>query len=156
MTETDPIGDLSESAGELLERGMALYPGDPQQADFLLAFAVTQAPNAPGLYRTLYKFYHRQRRFDLARDYAARGLEVAARLCRLPRDWRAWTAEALAAADPLPASQALLALKALAFISLRRGDEATARLILEHLARLDPTDGAGASVVAALAAGVEV
>lgn len=147
-------GDVPETAAEMLQRGMALYPGDPPQADFLLAFAVTQAPLDLSVYRTLYKFYNRQRRFDLAWDYATRSLEEAARQCHLPRDWRQWTNAALRAADPNPASHTLLALKALAFIGLRRGDEGAAQAMLRELTRLDPEDGTGASVVAALADGM--
>lgn len=155
MTETAGEDELPAPLGALLRQAMALYASDPQQAEFMLGYAVTQAPSAAGLHRALYKFYNRQRRFDLARHHAAAALEVAAREAGLPPDWRTWTAGMLRSADPAPASQALLALKALAFIALRGGDAASARAILGLLARLDPADGAGASVVAALAAGMQ-
>jgi hypothetical protein len=103
------------------------------------------------LLRVVYKFYNRQRRFDLAGTFARRALEAAARQGGLPAEPGAWTREALGAADPDLASQALLALKATAFIALRRGDPASAERPLALLARLDPEDGSGVSVVSALA-----
>lgn len=59
-------------------------------------------------------------------------------------------AELLAGKD---ASFALLMLKALAFLELRRGNAPISVDILDKLLLLDPSDGAGASVVAALAGG---
>ena len=104
------------------------------------------------LLRVLYKFYNRQRRFDQAGEHAQRALAEAARQASLPADYRAWTHAHLRDADPLIASQALLAMKALAFISLRGGEETNAADYLASLRQLDPEDGSGASVVQALAA----
>jgi hypothetical protein len=133
---------------------MAGYAADPAKADLLLQVACAQAEDPLPLYRVLYKFYNRMRRFELARDYAARALAEAARQAGLPQSYADWTPAQLAGADPAIASQALLALKALAFISLRNGDEAGARPWLEKLGQLDPEDGSGVSVVQALAAGM--
>jgi hypothetical protein len=133
---------------------MAGYAADPAKADLLLQVACAQAPDPLPLYRVLYKFYNRQRRFELARDYAARALAEAARQAGLPENCADWTPAQLAEAAPAIVSQALLALKALAFISLRNGDQAAARPWLEKLGQLDAEDGSGASVVQALAAAI--
>lgn len=146
---------MPEAVRALLERAMALHAQDPGQADFLIAYALTQAPRALGLYRALYKFYHRQGRPDLALDWARRALEAAAGQAGLPADWRTWTPAALRAADQWAVSQALLALKAQTFLYLRLGETAASEAILVGLRALDPMDGSGASVVAALSAGLQ-
>lgn len=133
---------------------MAAYAEDPAKADLLLQVACTRAANPLPLYRILYKFYNRQRRFDMAQDYAHRALAEAARQGGLALRFGDWRREDFGTVDPTMASQALLALKALAFIALRAGDEASADPFLTKLAELDPEDGSGASVVAALAAGM--
>lgn len=155
MPESTPSAELPAELQGLIEHGMALYAREPQQADFLFAYALSLAPEVPGLYRILYKFYHRQRRDDLARELAQRGLQAAARQAGLPAQWSAWSRAALREAEAGAASQALLALKALAFFSLRAGDTATAEAILARLHELDPDDGSGASVVTALMSGVQ-
>jgi hypothetical protein len=131
---------------------LADYSADPARADLTLRVACASADDPLPLYRVLYKFYNRQRRFDIARDYATSALDEAARQARLPADQSSWSAELLGHADPMAVSQALLAIKALAFLSLRLGDEAGASEHLARLGRLDPSDGSGASVVQALAA----
>jgi hypothetical protein len=97
------------------------------------------------------KFYNRECQFDAAYDMAALGMREAARLDNLPPDWRDWTLDML---DGKTASFALLTLKAMAFLELRRGNTAASVEILDQLRRLDPSDGIGSSVVAALAAGI--
>jgi hypothetical protein len=154
MTEAEDCGGLPEPAGARVREAMAEYRSDPERADFMLNYACTQLVDPLPLYRVLYKFYNRQRRFDQAHDFAGRALADAARQCGLPAGHGDWTREALGLADPLLVSHCLLALKALAFISLRRGDEAGSAAHLETLRRLDPDDGSGASVIAALAAAV--
>ena len=52
-----------------------------------------------------------------------------------------------------PGRFALYTLKALAFIRLRRAEADAAAAVLATLARLDPADAVGHSVVAAIAAG---
>ncbi len=116
---------------------LADYAADPARADLL---------------RVLYKFYNRQRRFDIARDHAARTLVEAARQAGLPPQIEDWNADLLDEANAYMASQIRLALKAIAFLSLRLGDADGASTHIAHLARLDPADGSGASVVQALAA----
>jgi len=143
-----------EAVDRLVDDAMATYRHDPERADLLFNVACTQLADPLPLYRVLYKFYNRQRRFDHAYEFASRALAEAGRQCGLPQDPLTWSPEALAAAEPLLASQCLLALKALSFITLRRGDDAGSLNHLETLLRLDPEDGSGASVVAALAESV--
>ncbi len=132
---------------------LADYAADPARADLILRVACASADDPLPLYRILYKFYNRQRRFDIARDYATSALAEAARRASLPADRATWTADMLDRVDPALASHVLLAMKALAFLSLRGDRLEDAHPILEMLAELDPGDGSGASVVRALADG---
>jgi len=84
----------------------------------------------------------------------ADAMAEAARRCGLAGPQDTWTRADLVAVDPLLAGQLPLALKALAFIALRGGDQAGASGPLDALRRLDPEDGSGASVVTALAESV--
>lgn len=145
---------MTETAApeNLLRRAMADYRTDPARADFLLECACAQAADPLPLLRVGYKFYNRQRRFELAEEFAGRALAEAGRRCGLPADPADWRREQLPAWDTPEASQALLALKALAFLALRRETPDRAAGHLAILAALDTNDGSGASVVAALAA----
>ncbi|OYY92683.1 MAG: hypothetical protein B7Y41_14865 [Hydrogenophilales bacterium 28-61-23] len=137
-------------AETLLAEAMACYREDPTRSDFLIQCACAQAPDPLPLLRIGYKFYNRQRRFDLARGLAARALAEAARRAGMSGDFESWTRAQWAEIAPPLASDALLALKALAFLALRDGHEIAARPYLDSLLRLDPEDGSGASVVEAL------
>jgi hypothetical protein len=148
MNSEAPPADTPAAA--LLAQAMARYREDPARGDFLIHYACLQAADPLPLQRIAYKFYNRQRRFDLAQDFARRALHEAARQAGLSPEFATWTRGLLARCDTTLASQTLLALKALAFISLRAGNEAAARPYLDRLAQLDPEDGSGASVVAAL------
>ncbi len=129
------------------------YASDPARADLILRVACADSADPLPLYRVLYKFYNRQRRFEIARDYATFALADAAQRAGLPADCTTWTADRLSQTDPGLASQALLAIKAQAFLALRCARPEAARPLLAALARLDPSDGSGASVVQALADG---
>lgn len=146
---------INAAAEALLGQAMASYRDDPARGDFIIHCACAQAANPLPLQRIAYKFYNRQRRFDLAQEFAQCALLEAGRQAGLPADFETWTRNDLARADSGLASHALLALKALAFIGLRAGDEASARPYLERLTRLDPEDGSGVSVIAALMDSVE-
>lgn len=150
MTDLAELESESE-AQALLQQAMADYRLDPVRGDFLLQFACTQATDPLPLYRVIVKFYNRQRRFDQAQEFAARALAEAGRQCGLPEDPEHWRRALLPAWDTLSASQALLSLKAMAFVALRREDTATAARYLAILTTLDLEDGSGASVVSALA-----
>lgn len=150
------MSDLAASqaatpADVLLAQAMADYRADPARGDFLLHYACTQAADPLPLYRAITKFYNRQRCFEQAQDFAGRALAEAGRQCGLPEDPASWRRDHLPAWDTAPASQALLGLKAMAFIALRRQDQELAARHLSLLTALDPEDGCGASVISALA-----
>jgi hypothetical protein len=151
MANPADIDSLPTEAHTLLLRGMAQYRSDPAGAELLFGIARSQAPASLPLYRALVKFYNRECQFDAAYDMAALGMREAARLGQLPPDWRDWTLDML---NGKTASFALLTLKAMAFLELRRGNTAASVEILDQLRQLDPSDGIGGSVVAALAAGI--
>jgi hypothetical protein len=142
-----------EDLPDTVRAALADYASDPARADLILRVACTDSADPLPLYRVLYKFYNRQRRFEIARDYAMMALSEAAQRARLPADCTTWTTERLSQTDPGLASQALLAIKAQAFLALRCARPEAAQPLLEVLARLDPSDGSGASVVQALANG---
>jgi hypothetical protein len=150
MNDMD-IDSLPAEVHTLLQRGMTLYRSDPSGAELLFGIARSQAPASLPLYRALVKFYNRECQFDAAYDMAALGMREAARLGKLPPDWRDWSLDML---NGKAASFALLTLKAMAFIELRRGNTSASVEILDQLRLLDPSDGIGSSVVAALAAGI--
>lgn len=145
---------MNSAAESLLSQAMNGYQEDPLRGDFLIQCACTQAPDPLPLHRIIYKFYNRQRRFEQAREFAQRALLEASRQAGLPAALEHWTRASVRQLDGGLASHALLALKALAFINLRSGNEIAAGPYLQHLARLDPEDGSGASVVASLMASV--
>lgn len=148
--ETAELGG-EEVARSLLRQAMADYPQDPERGDFLIQYACTQTHDPLSMYRAVYKFYNRQRLFDLAGAFALRALAEAGRQGRLPVDPKDWTLEGLSTAGADVASNALLALKAASFIAFRRGDPAEEERYLALLSALDPEDGSGVSVVSALA-----
>ncbi|HNF90031.1 MAG TPA: hypothetical protein PLL19_11915 [Thiobacillaceae bacterium] len=152
----DDAGNPDASAADaLLARAMAGYRADPVKGDFLLNYACTQAADPLPLYRVVSKFYNRQRRFEQAQDFARKALAEAGRQCGLPDDPETWRRAHLPAWDTALASHALLALKAMAYIALRREDPALAARYLAVLSALDPEDGSGVSVVSAMADSLE-
>lgn len=151
----DEFEGLPQALQELVRQGMARHLADPAGGEFIFHYALSQAPEALPLYRVLYKFCNRRRRFDAAYDFATQGLAVAARQAGLSEDWQDWTSAMVSGSDFRLGSHLLLSLKAMAFIELRRGRNDEADRLLERLTRLDSSDGIGASVVAALAAGIQ-
>lgn len=149
--EASRSADAPEAPEALLRQAMVDYPQDPARGDFLIQYACTQAADPLPLYRVIYKFYNRQRRFGPAGDFALRALHEAGRQGGLPARPEDWNVTALQALDIDVASNALLALKACSFIAFRRGDTQTGERWLAVLSALDPEDGSGVSVVSALA-----
>lgn len=145
---------LPAALDRLMREAMAAFDSDPSRAEFLFHFGLSQAPAELALYRVLYKFHNRKRRFEAAFDYARRGLLEATRQAGLAESVLDWRREQLHGVDAETASHALHALKALGFLSLRLGRPEDARHYLDLLAELDPEDGVGGSVVRALLAGV--
>lgn len=135
------FGPLPATIDALLQQGVAAHFTDPAAAEAAFVRAIAQAPDALPAYRCLFKHYNRRRQFAEADATVRSWLAEASRQAALPADWRTWARA--------PAS-ALWPLKALAFIELRQGRADAAAAALEHLLRLDPEDGVGGSVVAAL------
>ncbi len=155
LAESDAADPAASPADALLNQAMAGYRADPVKGDFLLSYACTQATDPLPLYRVVTKFYNRQRRFEQAQDFARKALAEAGRQCGLPDDPETWRRGHLPAWDTVLASHALLALKAMAFIALRREDPALATRYLAVLTALDIEDGSGVSVVSAMADSLE-
>jgi Tfp pilus assembly protein PilF len=143
------FGDLPEEIDALLQKGVAAYRRDPEQADRIFRRALEAAPTELPIYFCLYKIHTYRGNLDQAQAIAERGLRQAADQAGWPHDWRQWHAQV-----PLPggaARFALYTLKALAFIHLRKDDSRHARELLDTLRRLDPSGALGWPVVAALA-----
>jgi hypothetical protein len=150
----EPInfGSVPEAIDALLQQGVIAYRRDKPRADFLFRQALAAAPESLPVYFCLYKIHTYQGSLDEARAMAEAGLREAARQAGWSEDWRTWAPEPRVPDGP--ARFALYTLKALAFIHLRRDETAEARVILDHLARLDPTGAVGWPVIAALADGL--
>jgi hypothetical protein len=149
------FGDISPRANALLQQGVAAYPGDPDRARALFRHAAEIEPETLPAYRCLFKLHNRQRDFEAAREVALEGMAEAARQAGVTAEWRNWTAESLIDTPVVPHRFLLQFLKAIAFIELRRGNPEQSRVALDKLIALDPADGVGGSVVAALLAQLE-
>lgn len=134
---------------------MACHPRDPAQAQALFGRAIEQAPATLPAYRALFKHLNRLGELDAALEVVTAGLLETARQAGVSPDWRLWRRTELGDAGETPQVFLLQFLKALAFIQLRRGQPAASRAALVQLQALDPEDGCGASVIAALLDEVE-
>lgn len=147
------FGEVSPAVNEILQRGVALSRHDGDAADRTFREALALDPGQLATWFCLYKIHTYSGRLDAALEAAEGGLREAARQSNLPPDWRLWEPDEIDLDGP--ARFALYTLKALAFIHMRRDDRATARVFLDGLARLDPTDEVGGSVVDAIWWGAE-
>lgn len=120
------------------------------QVEAALWTAVATAPEQLPVYYLLYKLHAGRGQFDLALKAACKGLTVAAQIAALSPDWRLVQPGDADFSVPGPARFWLFTLKALAFISLRRGERGTAAALVARLSLLDPHDHLGASVVETL------
>ncbi len=135
------FGTLPPAVDLLLQQGVASHFTDPAAAEAAFRAAIALDPSALPAYRCLFKHYNRKRQFENAYQTALDWLAEAARQAAISADWRTWTA----------APRTVLAtLKAYAFIQLRRGNQTESAAAIDVLLRLDPEDGVGGSVVAAL------
>jgi predicted TPR repeat methyltransferase len=141
------LGPLPPAVRKLLQDGMAAHFTDRESAESLFCQAVTLAPETPAAHRCLVKHYNRCRQFDKALAAAKDWVSAAARQAALPDDWQQW--------QQAPGT-ALSALKGLAFIHLRNGQSATAETAIARVLALDPEDGVGGSVIAALVAEMQL
>ncbi|NLH79323.1 MAG: hypothetical protein GX458_00550 [Phyllobacteriaceae bacterium] len=147
------FGELPPAVNEILQRGVALHRVDRAAADRAFREALALDPRALATYFCLYKIHTYAGDLDAALEAAEAGAREAARQANLSPDWRLWEADAISLDGP--GRFALYTLKALAFIRLRRDEPCAADEVLAHLARLDPADAVGGSVVAAIRRGVE-
>jgi hypothetical protein len=148
--DTVDFGDLPPQINVLLQQGVAVHSSDPARARAFFRAAIEADPSVLPSYRCLFKLQNKLRDFDSAYETALAGLDQAAGQAGLARDWTQWTLAQLHAAPQIPARFLLHSLKALAFIELRREHDKASELALRKLQELDPEDGVGGSVVAAL------
>jgi hypothetical protein len=135
------FGDLPPEVDRLLQQGVAAHFTDPPLAERLFLAALSLAPDALPAHRCLVKHYNRRRQFDKALPAAQGWVAAAAKQAALPDNWLLWQSA------PGPA---LAALKGLAFIHLRNGQPAKAEAAIARVLAMDPEDGVGGSVIAAL------
>ncbi|WP_418259653.1 hypothetical protein [Haliea sp. E17] len=125
---------------------------DWETAEQILLQAREALPECLEIQVALYKLYAYSNRFE--ESLALITTVQASAACRegFDADWRMLQPESAAW---YPAEGAvrhyLYALKAMGFVSLRRGDLATANAVLAKLASLDPRDQVGGSVVLEMA-----
>ncbi|MBK7415457.1 MAG: hypothetical protein IPJ38_10475 [Dechloromonas sp.] len=136
------FGDIPPEINALLQQGIAVHASDPRLAENHFREALARRPDILCSYRCLVKHYNRQRQFDNAINTVRAWLTEAVRQAGSPADWNEWQ----------DASSSMLgALKAFAFVELRRGRLEEAQAAIARLQQLDPEDGTGVSVLAALA-----
>lgn len=141
-------GAVAPEIADLLQRAVSR----PDTAEPCLQQALALDPQALPVYYGLYKCHFRRGQLAEAEYYACCGLLAAAVAAGLPADRNLITRQSADWYDVNgPAHFYLFTLKALAFIRLRRGDRADASSLLQCLARLDPNDSVGWSVIAQMA-----
>lgn len=144
------FGPLPEAVNAKLQQGVALYQDEPERAESLFREALALSPEALPAWFCLIKLHNRFRQFHAAHEAALGALAEASRQCGLDADWEQWQREQFANRDEAPWRHTLRALKAVAFIELRRGNRAPALALVQKLRELDPEDGVGYSVIDAL------
>lgn len=148
------FGDIPGEVNALLQKGVAAYRASKAEAEVWFGKALSLAPDALPVYFCLYKIHTYAGDLDAALDAAQAGLREAASQAGWSTDYEEWPlAPTVMSADD-PSRFALYTLKALAFISLKRGEADKGRDILKRLAILDPKGYVGWPVIADLAAGL--
>lgn len=143
------FGPVPPGIDRLLQQGVLAYRDDPGRAEALFCRALREAPEELPVYLCLYKIYAYGGDLNRALVLAEAGFIEAARQAGRSNDIADWEARPVPSAGP--ERFALYTLKALAFIHLRRGEPASAGMILDQLARLDPQGQTGWPVIADLA-----
>lgn len=120
------------------------------EMESLLWTAQVSAPECLPIYYLLYKFHARLRQYEQAERAALKGVAMAARQAGLKENWRDVTPADADFAAVGPARFWLFSLKALAFIYLRSHRAEASRELVDKLRELDPDQGLGGEVIAAL------
>jgi len=144
------FGPLPEDVNAKLQQGVSLYLDEPETADRLFREALALSPEALPAWFCLIKLHNRHRQFEAAHEAALGALAEASRQCGLGADWELWQPEQFTRRVEAPWSHTLRALKAVAFIELRRGNRTPALALVGKLHQLDPEDGVGYSVIDSL------
>jgi len=147
---------VSPATNSRLQYAVAARHRDNSEAENVLWEARAEDPTCLPVYFALYKFYANSKKLDRAERAARLALAESARQAGFSADWE----KIDLLRDQPYASDAglfyLFSLKALGFIKLRRQHFEEAGAILTHLARLDPEDRCGGSVVRGLAESVGI
>lgn len=143
------FGELPRHVDVLMQKAVALFGEDPDRARAMLRHVIEIAPETLPAYRSLVKLLNREQRFDDAIRVIEEGLVEASRQIGIGPQWMLWTRKTVSGVEPAR-PYLLQFLKALAFVEVRRGDLHAAGVVVEQLARLDPEDGVGHSVISAL------
>lgn len=148
--------DVPPAVNQLLQKAVLLRRRHPEHAEQLFWQARDLDPGCLQVYFALYKFYANQKRLDDAERVTRMALVEAARQSEFALSWRQLVAspERPCLYQVAAGHFYLFSLKALAFITLRRGFREDALAILDALAVLDPEDRVGGSVIRALAEAV--
>lgn len=140
-------GDVSPAVRHLID---TVRGAGPDEAGAALWTAVLTSPRCLPPYYLLYKFHASRGELVQAHDVARKALAAAASQASLADDWRAVQPGDADFSTPSPARFWLFTLKALAFISVRRGEREAALGYVAKLRVLDPADRLGFGVVEAL------
>ena len=136
-----------------LQYAVAARHYDNSEAENVLWEARAEDPTCLPVYFALYKFYANSHKLERAERVARLALAESSRQAGVHTDWEQLSRDPQR--SKLYLSEAgefyLFSLKALAFIKLRRQHWDEAAAILKHLAKLDPEDRSGGSVVQSLA-----
>ena len=148
-----PSDDLPPRVAGYVSAAFAAI-GTWREAESLLWRAQAAEPDCLHVYYLLYKFYFNRKRLIDADRAACLALDAAARLAKIPADWRLLdnTSCDWRKVDA-PQHFYLFSLKALAFIRLRQQRVSESYELLAKLREIDPDDSVGASVIEAYADG---
>lgn len=146
--------EIRPEVNRLLQSAVACAE-DFERARGYLYEARALDPDQLEVYVALYKFCFYRGHFNEAEQIALDALERAACNAGFIGDWNQLDESTTDWSSPdVPVRLYLYSLKALGFIRLRKGDHHGAREVLETLARLDPEDQVGGSVIKTLAESV--
>lgn len=145
---------VPEEVNHCLQQAAATPQAD--RAEGLLDRAAELAPDLLAVDVARYKFYFYRGQLDEAEAVVRAALGKAAAQGGFAAEWMAHSAPLAGREDAEgPQRYYLYALKAAAFIALRRGQRERAGAILSALCVMDPQDLIGASVIEALMDGSE-